>query len=333
MHILYTCDNNFVWLMGISMISLLENNKNIKDLNIWLIGKDISEENREILSSIANKYSRNITIVDFPDLQIPDSLCSERWPKITFARLFANELLPKNIEQLLYIDCDTIIYGDISQLDSYDMKGNLFCGVRDCIGKKYRYNIGLSKDDLYINAGVLLINTKKLQEFDIRPYLEKTAWEYKDFITYTDQDLLNIAFKNQIGEISPRFNVMTIVASYDLKTINLLRKPEMFYTEKQLINAKQDPRIIHYTTNLLTVRPWYSNTNHPFAEEFRQYLEKSPWHDKVLPEMVFNKTEHKIIKAVNILPNAISNRLLGFLHTTVRPEITKLKAKRGKQHG
>ena len=47
MKVMYTCDNNYVWLMGISTISLFENNKGIKDLKVYLLGENISEDNKK----------------------------------------------------------------------------------------------------------------------------------------------------------------------------------------------------------------------------------------------------------------------------------------------
>lgn len=38
MNVMYTCDDNYVWLMGISTISLFENNKTIEDLQVYLWG-------------------------------------------------------------------------------------------------------------------------------------------------------------------------------------------------------------------------------------------------------------------------------------------------------
>ena len=35
MNIMYTCDNNYVWLMAISTISLFENNKEMDDLSVY----------------------------------------------------------------------------------------------------------------------------------------------------------------------------------------------------------------------------------------------------------------------------------------------------------
>lgn len=71
--------------------------------------------------------------------------------------------------------------------------------------------------------------------------------------------------------------------------------------------------LIHYTTNMKTVRPWYSNTNHPFAEEFRKYLDDSPWKDKQMGEMVFHAKEAKIISLVEKLPRNLSLQVLGWL--------------------
>ncbi len=50
MNVMYTCDNNYVWLMGISMISLFESNRDIANLKVYLIGNEISQSNKDKLS-------------------------------------------------------------------------------------------------------------------------------------------------------------------------------------------------------------------------------------------------------------------------------------------
>ena len=104
MTIVYTCDNNFVWIMGISMISLFENNRDMVDLNVYLLGDCVSKENKTILTSIATKYKRVCCFVDVPNLNIPEKLISNRWPKSAFTRMFSGELLPKEIHKILYLD-------------------------------------------------------------------------------------------------------------------------------------------------------------------------------------------------------------------------------------
>lgn len=50
MNILYTCDDNYIWLMGISVISLLKNNRHIAKIDIYVLGEKISTENKNYLS-------------------------------------------------------------------------------------------------------------------------------------------------------------------------------------------------------------------------------------------------------------------------------------------
>lgn len=327
MNVFYTCDNNYIWLMGISAISLYENNKHITNLTVYLLGENISTENKEILGRIAQCYHRKIVVIDIPGLEIPDVLVSKRWPLSAFTRLFAGVFLPEEIDRALYLDCDTIICGDIAQIDDVDVAQNIFLGVKDCVGPMYKENIGLKKHDVYINAGVLLINLKELRKVNVSILIDQYMKKYMKLINYADQDILNGAFYGQIGLLNPKYDVMTIGAVHSYKEINMLRKPTNYYTEEELKAAVMDPVIIHYTTNMRVIRPWYSNTNHPLAAEFRRYMDLSPWKKKALQDMVFSTSEAKLIGLIQKLPQNISYRLLGLIHSQLKPRYIRLQAK------
>ena len=53
MNVMYTCDDNYVWLMGISTISLFENNKTIEDLQVYLLGTISVKRTRINLKKLA----------------------------------------------------------------------------------------------------------------------------------------------------------------------------------------------------------------------------------------------------------------------------------------
>ena len=84
MNVMYTCDDNYVWLMGISTISLFENNKTIEDLQVYLLGDNISQENKDKLKKIGDQYGRKIQVIEIPPLTIPTALISARWPLAAF---------------------------------------------------------------------------------------------------------------------------------------------------------------------------------------------------------------------------------------------------------
>lgn len=326
MKVMYTCDNNYVWLMGISTISLFENNQGIKELKVYLLGENISEENKNELKTIGEKYGREVEIIDVPKLNIPPSLVSARWPLSAFTRLFSGVILPADVERILYLDCDTIISGNLSELDNVDFNGNIAMGVKDCIGGTYKKNVGLDFNSLYINAGVILFNLDELRKVNINVEIENYMGKYEKLINYADQDILNGMFKGRIGELNPKYDVMTIDVVHTYKEIQKLRRPTNFYEEEELRKAVTSPAIIHYTTNMLVVRPWFSNTDHPFAGEFKRYMDMSPWKNRELKKMVFDSKVAKVIGLIMKLPKNIAYNALGLIHAELKPRYIRMKA-------
>lgn len=326
MTVVYTCDNNYVWLMGISAISLFENNKHIEELKVYLLGENICQENKEKLSGIGQKYGREIEVIDVPKLNIPPSLVTARWPLSAFTRLFSGEILPINVDKILYLDCDTIVSGDISELDTIEFNGNIAMGVKDCISGTYKKNIGLDENSIYINAGVILLDINALRKVNINESIESYMKKYMRLINYADQDILNGMFKGKIGELNPKFDVMSIDVVHTYEEIQKLRRPTNFYSKTELNKAKKSPAIIHYTTNMKVVRPWFCNTNHPFTNEFRKYMDMSVWKDKKLGKAEFKSKEAKVIAMIMRLPKPVAYRLLGLIHAELKPKYIRMRS-------
>lgn len=325
---MYACDNSFIWLAGISIISLFENNQDIEELEVYLLGEKVSEENKSELMSIGNKYDREIKVIDISELDIPSSLVSVRWPLSAFTRLFLGDILPKDINRILYLDSDTIIMGSLSEIDNIEFNGNIVMGVKDCISGEYRKNIGLDKNSTYINSGVVLFDVAALRKFIVNEKIDNYLNTYKNYINYPDQDIINGMFNGYIGELSPQYNVMTLVTAYQYREILQLRRPTNFYTEKELAVAVKKPLIIHYATNMKIVRPWFSNTNHPYKSEFKKYLLMSAWKDKKLSKKIFDSKEERIISLITLLPHFVSYRILGVIHAELKPRYIRLKARK-----
>lgn len=327
MNVLYTCDDTYVWLMGVSVISLFENNKALDNIEVYLLGDNISEENKKKLELISLKYTRSITVIDMPEIEIPKKLLKNRWPRSAFYRLYAGNYLPKNIDKVLYLDCDTIVTGDLSGLDEIEIKNSLFYGVLDCVGKYYKKNIGLNKDSAYINAGVLLININELRCFDIFEELQNYMNKYQNYINYADQDILNGVFYTKIKKLKCNYNVMTIFLTRSYEEIIQLRHPTCFYEKEELLNAIENPLIIHFTTNMRIIRPWFSNSNHPKKQEFLKYLGMSPWHKIEFNEFRKKSKLNSLLLILDFLPKTISYPFLGILHSSVRPFLMNIRGK------
>lgn len=327
MNVVYTCDNNYVWIMGVSIISLFENNRSADEINVFLLGDNISPENKGLLQTTAKKYNRQVDVIDVPELHIPDALCNQRWPRSAYTRLFSGELLPNNIEQVLYLDCDTIVTSDIRDLFLTNNFNYTVSGVKDCISSSYKINIGLNKNSVYINAGVLLLNLKKLREIDIRSVMNEFLNLHSKTFYYADQDVLNGIFKGNVGVLDPKYDVMTILFDYSYENIISIRQPSNYYTENEIETAMANPAIVHFTTCMLSVRPWFIGSMHPLASDFDKYLDLSVWRGYPKKQAKFKKSEYFVFGVFLKLPFRIGFSIIGFLHCTIRPFLIRLKSK------
>lgn len=326
--VVYICDDNYTWLTGASMSSLLKWNRNV---HIFIIGADIQLENRLLLEDVAHMYGGNCSILDVPE-KFKKNVSGQRWPVFTLARLYISDILPDCIKRTLYLDSDTLITNDIKELWEMDMKDKLFYGVKDCIGRRYKRNIGLAENDIYINGGVLLMNLDALRKKKITEEICPFLRNYYNAMSYFDQDVLNAVFRGKIGILPPEYNVMTIVERIGYKGLCTLRHPSSYYSRTEIDYAKEHPCIIHFSKHVLSIQPWFEDSDHPYAETFRYYVHTGPWKGKLRRERVPFWRE-KIAKGFCSSPKPLQNMLLqvmGFLHAVWCPT---LRYRRGGKSG
>ena len=113
----------------------------------------------------------------------------------TLARLFADKI-PEIPNKILYLDTDTIMHGDISPIFETDIENYEFAAAIDFLGKFFiRYN--------YQNAGVLLLNMKKIRETKLFSRARNLIKTKK--MAFPDQDALNKLVENK-KFISTKYN-------------------------------------------------------------------------------------------------------------------------------
>ena len=321
----YICDNDYMWLTEISMISLIEKNKNIL---IYVIGPDITQENKERLSQLAQIYGNICTVIDLPERFSKKTNKKLRWPVFAISRLFLADILPNSVSKVLYLDSDTLIMRNLDELWEYDMRGYILCGVKDCISWRYKRNIGLKKEESYINGGVLLINLTELRKVNHLTSVRKFFSEHLYETSYYDQDALNLLFQNEIDILPPKYNVMTVVAAMSYKEIKIFRHPANYYSSDEISFARADPYIIHFTQQILFWRPWIKGSRHPYFNSFWHYADKLGIDKSVLQ----NSTRIQSLLSNTLLycPGAVKYGILyilGIFHSVWLPEIRHIKNK------
>lgn len=324
MNIVYASDDNFAEIMGVSMLSLFENNKDVEEIVVFILDDGIKQQNKTNLELLAKEYHRTITLIPLKGLKLKlNNLSQQRGSISTFSRLFLSTLLPESCNKVLYLDCDTIVRHSIKPLYNTDFEDNIVCGVMDCISKQHRSKVGLADNATYINAGMMLIDLQAWRSHHIEDNIESIILKFNGRVPYADQGIINLALQGAIKIVHPQYNCISVYTAFDFNDLLEYRQPSACLSSTEINEAKNDPTIAHFVTLFCISRPWMKNSVGPFFDEWKSYKQKSPWKNN--PERPVKKNIFQTIAALfyQYAPKSISLTLLGFLHARIKPIIMR----------
>lgn len=281
-NILYQSDDNYAVFMGVSICSLLENNKKAEEINIYVIDDAISAGRKSELMQMAEEYERQLffispdSILEDRDIASAFSYTGMRKNTHSYLKLFADRLMPEVCGRLLYIDCDTAITGNIEELFDIDMGTYAIGMVLDSLVMDSRCSVGMRENDNYYNSGVILLDLDRWRE---RNYAQRIIDHVKYGRVYgtVDQDILNMEFLQEIYTLPISYNLQPIHLVYPYKTYSAVYKhKEKYYTEQEIAEAVEKPKIVHYL-RYIGESPWNEGNVHPGTIYFDRYLSMSLW--------------------------------------------------------
>lgn len=208
MDIFFCINDAYVEKLCVVMVSILENHRN-SNITFHVVSSDLSDNSKYIIEQLKKIY-KNYNIVYYsPDREIfkEFNINIEYITIETYYRYIISELAPQ-IDKCLYLDADIVVNGSLNKFYNMDISQYYCAGVRDVFIEEinYKKKIGLKQNDLYINAGVLLLNLSKIRNDNKVEQLLDNTRKYADIIEYQDQDIINITFKNKIKEVSSIYN-------------------------------------------------------------------------------------------------------------------------------
>ena len=281
LNVLYACDENYASFAGVSMFSLFENNRELDRIRVYLVSDNVSERSLSLLTSQAEKYGRELIIVDaagivetIKKLNIP----SYRGSYTTNFRMFFHTFVADDVDKLLYIDCDTIVTASLAPLLSIDMQGKTVAVVRDSLTTSYKTLIGLEETDDYFNAGITFIDVRAWKEKKITERLLDHIQNVRSRYCNPDQDLLNIVLRNEKYILPPEYNFQPSHRAFSDKTYFSCYRHHSYYSTEELENARKYPVILH-AYRFIGDFPWHKGNVHPDTPVFDSYMKRSPWAD------------------------------------------------------
>lgn len=249
----YGLNNDNFYPTLTSIISILENSNNSTYYYFYILvsknKKQFSQKNKIKFKSLEQKYSRcKVNIIEIND-NIFRYVTTNRYPLPTYYRLLLAELLPF-LNRIIYLDGDTIVLTDLTDLINLNMENNIIMGFIDD-GYNYTNFFGI-KTSKYITAGVLLINLESMKKENITFKFFQFIQKNQKFLIQEDQTVINIVLHERIGILPPKYGLWSFSNISDLLFHNHFQnyfKDLKCYNDEELINAWKYPGIIHYVVN------------------------------------------------------------------------------------
>lgn len=242
--------------------SLFDNND--ENIEIIILDSDLSKHSKMIIKRILERYGYGLRFVSVDKNMFRNAPKRQNISIETYFRLLAFDLL-YDIKKILYLDADMIIDGSLKELWETNIDDHCIAGVADQGTVQndlyHRAGLGLKKDSVYINGGVLLMNLenmrKRLSVDKIFSFIDIMG----DRLKYQDQDVINVLFEDDILPLPIKFNCAPIYK-------NGQDFIEHYFHPRKRIK----PIIIHYMGEM---KPWKDFYGYKYFWEYSKYCNRA----------------------------------------------------------
>lgn len=315
MNIVCATDDNFVQHCSIMLVSLLSNNSNVI---IYILTEGLKPENRKI---IEEEVVAKGGVVYFCTV---DSAIIEKFPmpkghglmhisRATYYRLLMVDLLPSNLEKVIYLDCDIIINGSLDSLWNINLDKYAIAASKQIGYGHEALRLGYPIEYGYFNAGVNMVNLNYWRQNNVQSQMINYIRENYKKIVYHDQDTLNAVLFNRCYHILPQWNMTSFVYSLFLKSrgdrIDCTVVNHYEIEKENVKKFKHSPIVLHYVSK---PKPWQNGCVHPIYHLYYDYATKTINFSNIKKQNHFRR---KILIFMDQLKQIVSYIKQSLVHT------------------
>lgn len=260
--VFFSTDDHYIPFLDIAIASLIENASKEYQYRIIVLNTGLRKENVDQVM----RNERTGFVIEFVDISDRLEYIKSRFKNVyhfsivTYYRLFIASLFPQ-YDKILYLDCDLVVLGDISELYCVELGDNILGAapeqfVQNTAEFRFYVERALGIDpDQYVNAGVLVMNLAAFRSNEIEKKFVQLITEYDFDLLDPDQAYLNYLCYGKI-----------------------LVLPNGWNKEPMPLACEGEKNIVHYA---LYKKPWqYDDVMD--GKYFWSYAERSPFYDVIL---------------------------------------------------
>ena len=225
--IVLASDDNYAQHGAVACASILANHRGMAPLHFYYFEDGISEEKQAGIAATVTKGRGTITFVPTAQKEI-QAHTSGHVNRAAYLRLLIPELVPENVNRVIYLDTDLVVLDDIQELWEMDLEGKPLGAVPDLgilassrMRRQKEETLGIEEGELYFNSGVMVMDLKAWRENQYGPQVIRCVEEGN--FRHHDQDGLNKVFQDNWKPLPLRWNVIPPVFTLPVKVLKKSR--------------------------------------------------------------------------------------------------------------
>jgi len=274
--IMIVTNSNYFHTTLTMLLSIFQSN--LSDLiNVYMLYSNLQESEIDSLQNFGNEYPGKAIIPIYIKAELTKHLLPKNeFPIEIYYRILGINLLPLDLDKILYLDVDLIVKKSIRQLYDTDVSDYAFGACEDIFGQingldiENHTRLSVPNDYKYFNSGVLLMNLEYLRQNDQVNNILQNIFDNFERYYYVDQDVLNELYQDRLMYLDwSLYNCTPSIYYIDRQAISKNSLHFLCYDEiRELINNNQfdinrylnlssqiyeTASIIHYVGNS---KPW-----------------------------------------------------------------------------
>lgn len=271
--LLVSLDENYLPQLRVMLYSASLNNPGVH-FRVFLLHRGFSTELLSSLSRQLEALDMELRAIRVDERLFENAPVMKQYPQEMYYRLLAAQLLPEDMDRIIYLDPDILVINPLTPLWRLDMGSKLFAaaahtGMTELANNVNRLRLGTERD--YFNSGVLLIDLARCRA-EVNPEeIFSYVSEHAEELLLPDQDILNALYSSRILELDDA------LWNYDARNFkNYLMRSNGAADMEWVI---ENTAVLHFCGR---AKPWKPHYRHRFGMLYLHYEQLTR---RALPEL------------------------------------------------
>ncbi len=261
----FACEANYGLPLGVALSSLLRHADPQVRIRVWILNLGLTESTRSRIERVVEEsgFATSVHWHAARSCDIRGLGWSRHIAPASYLRLLLADVLPGEVERVLYLDSDILVRSDVQPLLSTALRGSPVGAVQDYAVQTTDGSMSPLRTRVaprpYFNGGVLILDLAEWRRRGIASRVLDYAVENSP-LEFADQDAMN-AVIDDWRPVDPTWNVQSALSFMEWFEpsefqIELLRERPRLLT---------DPRIVHFSG---LPKPWQRWCRYPFVDSW-----------------------------------------------------------------